>query len=197
MMTRSDTTRSGRFRNLRAGLIVLAGASILGGCASQGARASNEPPPPPRVASWDQFESDSDLDRVFLGPQPSVEALAAFREQGGSIVVNLRTESEMERMPYYAAAVEGEGLEYVHVPTRGSEMGRTQYEQLRAVLDRSEGPVLVHCGSGTRATYLWGAHLMQADGLSADEAKAWCSTRREGKVWESGDLAIDRIAAGE
>ncbi|MEM7755769.1 MAG: sulfur transferase domain-containing protein [Planctomycetota bacterium] len=166
------------------------------GCASQKA-AAPERPAPPTLRAWDTFEPDSEETRAYIGGQPSVEALEAFRASGGTVVINMRTDGEMARLPYYGTTVEGLGLEYVHVPTSGSEMGASQHELVSAALDGAEGPVLLHCGSGTRAVYMWAGHRAAVGDWSAGEAKSWCSMRRDGDAWEGGELAIDRIVAGE
>ncbi|MEM1186289.1 MAG: sulfur transferase domain-containing protein [Planctomycetota bacterium] len=174
--------------------VVLVGIVGAAGCSS--APKAAERPAPPRISDWEDFSPESESERAFIGGQPSVEALREFKASGGMIVVNLRTDDEMARLPYYASVVEAEGLEYVHVPTRGSEMGTSQYEVVRDAIDSADGPVLLHCGSGGRAMYMWAGHMTQSDGKSPDEAKAWCSAQRE-EPWEGGELAIDRIVSGE
>ncbi len=167
--------------------------ALLPACQT-GKPVADAEPKPPSLSEWDSFRPESERERAYIGAQPSPAALAEFKERGGRVVINMRTEPEMAMLPYYEELVESLGLTYVHVPTKGSEMGPEQYDQIRAALDTAEGPVMLHCGSGGRATYMWGAHLTQAEGKSPAEAKAWCSTFRDGKVWEGGEAAIDRVA---
>lgn len=182
--------------SLRAAVVgLVGGALLLGGCAgSAKTDAAAEKPKPPRTAEWSDFSADSERERVFIGGQPSVAALEEFKAVGGTVVVNLRTDEEMAFLPYYGRTVEAMGLEHVRVPTGGADLGPDTHAALLEVLDRAEGPVLLHCASGGRATYLWGGHLTQADGYSAADAKLWCRDRRDGKAWEGGEAAIDRIS---
>jgi uncharacterized protein (TIGR01244 family) len=176
-------------------LIALA-SPFLVGCQGGGQTAA-EQPQPPDLADWEDFRPDSESANAYIGAQPTPEALAAFREAGGTVVINLRTEREMAFLPYYADLVSGEGLTYVHIPTRGSQMDAKTYDAVREAIDAAEGPVMLHCGSGGRATYLWGGHLVRAYGRSPDQAKAWCADFRGEDISKGGEAAIDRIANGE
>jgi uncharacterized protein (TIGR01244 family) len=114
--------------------------------------------------------------RVYIGGQPSQEALARFKELGVTAVVNLRTPAEMEnreRVPYdEAAAVEELGLTYVFIPLGGDNHPYTpeDVDSFAKVLSEHEGPVLLHCTMGWRASYLWAAYLIREHGYSLEDA---------------------------
>jgi protein tyrosine phosphatase (PTP) superfamily phosphohydrolase (DUF442 family) len=114
--------------------------------------------------------------RVFIGGQPSREALESFQKLGVTAVINLRTPSEMEdrdRVPYdEEAAVEELGMEYVAIPLGGPDhpYNPAAVDVLASELAEHEGLVLLHCTMGWRAAYLWVAYLIRDHGFSLDDA---------------------------
>lgn len=148
------------------------------------------------VYDWDAFSMATRSD-VWLGGQPSDEALDAFAERArGAMVINLRSNEEMAAQPGYAEKVAERGLRYVHVPVTGETLNRGKFEQVEAAIASADGPVMLHCGSGSRVTYLWGMHLIENRGLTVEEARSWCHARR-GEPWEVGDAALAVFAGRE
>lgn len=160
-------------------------AALLLGCAS--AQKAGDEPKPPTLMEWDDFGTTSD-GRVWLAGQPSEAALDRFSAEtrgGGGLVVNLRTDNERAFLPYYGRSVAARGLRYAEIPTSGSTLGPETVAAYREAVRGHQGPVLLHCASAGRATYLWAMLRMEDEGLSADEAIAWAEERR-GKPWEKG-----------
>lgn len=114
--------------------------------------------------------------RVLIGGQPSETALKAFRDLGVTAVVNLRTPAETddrERVSFdEAAAVADLGMAYVQIPLGGDDHPYTSaaVERFAAVLDLHDGPVLLHCTVGWRASYMWVAYLIRYQSLPLDAA---------------------------
>jgi protein tyrosine phosphatase (PTP) superfamily phosphohydrolase (DUF442 family) len=80
-----------------------------------------------------------------------------------------------ERVPYdEPTAAERLGMEYVNIPLGGEDHPYTPaaVDEFVAVLDRTEGSVLLHCGMGARAAYLWSAYLVRERGLDVNDALA-------------------------
>ena len=128
--------------------------------------------------------------RVFIGGQPDETALAGFHEIGVTVVVNLRTTTEMddrELVPFDEAAVVGSlEMEYIHIPLGGEDhpYSPEAVDRFADVLDRHDGPVLLHCTVAWRASYLWSAYLVREQGFSLDRALA------RGQAMAIGDLPI-------
>jgi len=116
--------------------------------------------------------------RVFIAGQPDEKALARFSEIGVTVVVNLRTTAEMddrERVPFdEAAVVDSLEMEYVHIPLGGEEhpYSPEAVDRFAELLERHEGPVLLHCTVAWRASYLWSAYLVREQGYGLDRAMA-------------------------
>jgi uncharacterized protein (TIGR01244 family) len=174
---------------MKHAMLLFAMTAGLGwGCAATPKAA--EKPPPPRLVPWDEFR-EAPEGRVWLGAQPSEQALDAFSAHGRGLVVNLRTDEEMAYLPFYADAVSARGLRYVRIPTRGADLDAGEVEALADAMRAHPGPVMLHCASGGRASVLWAMHRMSAEGLSAEEAAAWL----EGERGEVSEETRQRLAA--
>jgi uncharacterized protein (TIGR01244 family) len=116
--------------------------------------------------------------RVYVGGQPTQKSLTSLAALGVTTVVNLRTPREMAdttQVPFDEAAEAARlGMEYVAIPIGGTEFpyGPEAVEHFAQVLERRPGPVLLHCRSGVRASYLWAAYLVRFGGLGLDAAHA-------------------------
>ena len=134
---------------------------------------------PVKVTDIEGVEARLYLDgRVYIAGQPSQAALARLKERGVTAVVNLRTPAEMadlKQVPFdEAAAVSALGMEYVHIPVNGRDFPYTTeaVDRFASVLVRHSGPVVLHCASGGRVSYLWSAYLIRHRGFSLDVALA-------------------------
>ncbi len=116
--------------------------------------------------------------RVYLAGQPGEEALAELGRRGVGVVVNVRTPGEMddrEKVPFdEAKVVGGLGLEYVTIPLGGDDYpyGPDAVERFAETLACTDGSVLIHCGYGSRAAYLWIAYQVRYEGVPLSQAMA-------------------------
>jgi len=94
------------------------------------------------------------------------------KKRGYAAIINLRETTET------GAGVEAEivaaqeaGIRYVHLPLKSTAPDPAVVDQfLKAVVDPANQPVLVHCGTGNRASALWMIKRMVVDGWDADRA---------------------------
>jgi uncharacterized protein (TIGR01244 family) len=116
--------------------------------------------------------------RVFIAGQPSEQAFERFKALGVTVVVNLRTQREMDNrqaVPFDEPATLAKlGLEYLHIPLGGDDNPWTPaaVERFAQALEKHRGPVLLHCTVAWRASYLWAAYLIRYGGLDLDAAMA-------------------------
>lgn len=125
----------------------------------------------------DGFEGiAADTGTTLVSGQPTEEALRTLASNGYSTVINLRRPSEMddrEKVSFdEAALVEELGLTYVNIPLGGddhpySPAALGTFEQAMA---QAEGKVLLHCRSAWRASQMWAAYLVSAQGFEPAEA---------------------------
>jgi uncharacterized protein (TIGR01244 family) len=159
--------------------VVLAGLGAAACTTSPNSARTPDPRLPQRVEGIEgTHENTYRHGRVYIAGQPSEAALAELRELGVRAVVNVRTPGEManrDQVPYdEPAAAERLGLEYVSIPLGGRDHPYTPaaVDGLAAVLDRTEGDVLLHCGMGARAAYLWTAYLVRERGFDINDPLA-------------------------
>ena len=87
----------------------------------------------------------------------------------GTFVIDLRAADE-EHVATDVQAMADVGVERVSLPLGREAPARSAVIQFRALLERTEQPVLVLCSSGNRAGLLWAAHLIER-GASVAEAR--------------------------
>lgn len=115
-------------------------------------------------------------DRVLIAGQPGEVDLKTLREQGVTTIFNLRTDAEMNDrsvVAYDEAALAKElELAYVQEPIGGTDhpFRPEVLEAFKAQLDRSQGKVLLHCGTGGRAGLVYAAYAVKYLGQEPDEA---------------------------
>ncbi len=69
-----------------------------------------------------------------------------------------------------AALVRELGMEYVAIPVTPATFGPSDADDLKEVLSRTTGPVLLHCGSSNRVGAVWAMYLHRHRGVGLDEA---------------------------
>lgn len=112
--------------------------------------------------------SDSIVTRdgnVWLASQPNEADLDAWAAAGAKLVINSRTPEETASLPFdMQAAVESRGMRYVELPIGGAYGANPVLTpQLTQLLQSTDGPVVMHCRSGTRSAHLYAAHLISQD----------------------------------
>ena len=113
---------------------------------------------------------------LFIGGQPTEKALRDLKARGVTTVINLRMPEEMKQIGFDEAALVKElGMNYVHIPMRGSAenpYGPKQLDQFAAALAAADGKVLLHCTVAWRASHIWGAYLIRDRGVPVATALA-------------------------
>ena len=120
--------------------------------------------------------------QLWVGGQPSAEALELAARRGVELVIDLSREGELE---FDASAVcQREGLEYQAVPCFGlgeDEQGIDEFalDAVLELLDEHAGrPTLMFSRSGSEAALVFALHRGSSAGLSIEEAVA--EARRAG-----------------
>ncbi|MEX0877200.1 MAG: M20/M25/M40 family metallo-hydrolase [Phycisphaerales bacterium] len=121
-------------------------------------------------SGWDKFSRDMPREgRMVFSPQPTPEELHAFAEAGGRVVVNMRTDAEMAEVGFDEEQVVRDlGMHYVRIPTDAGTFGEPLAEQFQQMLESTQGPVLAHCATGSRAAMVYGLYLIEGEGLDRE-----------------------------
>jgi len=120
--------------------------------------------------SFDEYERDG---RLLFGPQPTEKQIRAFAADGGSLVVSMRTDEEMDALGFDERALCAElGLDYAHIPVSTGTVTFDEARTLRETLRATGGAAMLHCKTGSRAAMLYGLHLASIGATTKDQAKS-------------------------
>ncbi|MGH7562628.1 MAG: hypothetical protein ACRENB_16600 [Gemmatimonadales bacterium] len=112
------------------------------------------------------------LPHLLTAGQPGPDHLAALRQAGAEVVLDIR--DPMEPRPFdEPATARGLGLEYVNVPVRQGALDDAMMDSVLAALRASAGngrATLLHCASANRTGGPLIAYLMLDHGMPEDEA---------------------------
>lgn len=158
---------------IRTSIIALACLLGVSGCASISERPIAFPT---QIESSEHQGILSDVGTLQISGQPSAEALKTFADAGGTTVISLRTQAEMdnrEAVPFdEAALLEELDITYVHIPLGGADTPYTPeaVAQFAEAVESADGEVLLHCTVAWRASHMWAAYLVEHKGYTVEEA---------------------------
>jgi protein tyrosine phosphatase (PTP) superfamily phosphohydrolase (DUF442 family) len=110
------------------------------------------------------------LPNVVTGGQPDAGQLAAFKQAGGQIVLDIRDPRE-PRPVNEADALQRLGLEYVVVPVGPETQTDATLERIREVLRTAGGrSVFFHCASANRVGATLIPYLILDEGMDREDA---------------------------
>ena len=110
-------------------------------------------------------------ERVATGGQPTDAAFAKLAANGYRAVLNLRTASEGIDLKHEQEAVEKTGMKYISIPVVSSAPKAEQVEVfIKAVNDKANHPMLIHCGSANRVGAFLMIHRVVEQGWPEDKA---------------------------
>jgi uncharacterized protein (TIGR01244 family) len=126
---------------------------------------------------------------------PSEAQLEQLAGQSFATFISLRAPGE-PGTGWEPAAAERLGVEFKSLPIQGAaDITEAHARELRVLLEASERPVLVYCGSSNRVGALYGLAAFYVDGVSAEEAlelaKSAGMTRLEPVLRERLGLAAE------
>ena len=94
------------------------------------------------------MKNEALIEGVTVAGQPTDEELQDLAAHGIKTLVNVRPAEELDEPE---APKVPSSVRYVEIPFTGATLDRKHIEQVRAALESSDGPVVVHCAGGTRA----------------------------------------------
>jgi uncharacterized protein (TIGR01244 family) len=105
-------------------------------------------------------------DGLFIGPQPTVQDLLEGKQRGIQTVIDMRMPGETATSN--GDQVRSNGLNYVNVPVNKTALSEQQVDELNQVMQRTPGPHLLHCATGTRAALLLALGHAKQNGWTAE-----------------------------
>lgn len=82
--------------------------------------------------------------------------ITALAATGFKTVIDLRTKNEGTAEE--KALVDRAGMMYVNIPTTVAGITKDQVAAFTKVIESAQKPVLIHCGSGNRASAMWASY---------------------------------------
>ena len=107
---------------------------------------------------------------VSVASQPTLAEFRDIAAEGYVAVINNRPDGEDPTQPgseAEEAACEDAGLAYAHIPM--GPVTDATVRHFQSVVKGADGPVLVHCRSGTRSANLWAIGEVLDGRMSADD----------------------------
>jgi len=110
------------------------------------------------------------LDENFAtAAQPKQEAYGKLAANGFRSVLNLRT--AQEGADAEKELVEKSGLRYINIPVATGALNNQQVEDfIKAVNEKSNHPMLIHCGSANRVGAFWMIYRVVDQGWTEEKA---------------------------
>ena len=108
-------------------------------------------------------------DGLLLGGQPTAKQLKAMGKAGYRTVIDLRPLAE-DRGFDEEKAVRKAKMEYTNIAVTPDSLDASTVKYFLTVLSNAARPVLIHCGSGSRAGALYYAWLVLEKGVPEDQA---------------------------
>src|SRR6266404_5757359 len=110
-------------------------------------------------------------ERVATGGQPTDAAFAKLAANGYRAALNLRTGSEGIDLKHERETIEKAGMRFVNIPVVSSAPKPEQVDEfIKAVKDKDNQPMLIHCGSANRVGAFWMIYRVVEQGWPEDKA---------------------------
>jgi len=121
---------------------------------------------------WGAVPNVTRLGNLWFAGQPDTAGLEVAKQNGVSVVVNIREPGEVRWDE--ASAVESLGMSYFSVPVSGWRPYSAQaFDRIAEIVEaNSEKQILIHCGSSNRVGGWLAVQLVRREGMSVDEALA-------------------------
>src|SRR3977135_905457 len=149
-------------------------------------------------------------EKLAVAEQPSPGAFRQFKEDGFTAVINNHPNGEEPHQPGSAAekcAAEDAGLGYSFIPVTSPQITEADVRAFQKAVADSPGPVLAHCGSGTRSLTLYAIGEVldrrmnpkdirpfgERFGFDLTVAEQWIARRGEATAHRQGLLRSPRV----
>lgn len=110
---------------------------------------------------------------LYVAGQISADDIVALAEAGVKTIINNRPDNEEPGQLSQQKANEvatQHGINYIYLPmANGQPMSPSLIDDFKSILDNTKEPVLAHCRSGMRSTFIWALGQVASGAMSVDE----------------------------
>ena len=124
-----------------------------------------------QAETWGGDTKVIQYDRFFIAGQPDEDALREAEENGVSIVISLRAESELDWDERAVSESLNQSFYQVPVNSRSSNLAAAPFDQITELVEANpDATIMLHCGSGNRAAAWLAVYLSEVHGMATEEA---------------------------
>lgn len=113
-------------------------------------------------------------ENLFVSGQLQAQDFPDLAKQGITTIINNRPDNEESgqlRQQEASKLAQQNGIAYHYLPmANGQPLPEDLVTSFAAVLKASEGPVLAHCRSGMRSSFIWALGVIPEGTVTVDEA---------------------------
>lgn len=114
------------------------------------------------------------FENIFVAGQITANDFPAIAEAGIKIIINNRPDNEEPGQfssSEAQALAQKNGIAYHYLPmANGQPLPENLVGDFKAIVDNAEGPILTHCRSGMRSSFLWALGQIPSGNISVDQA---------------------------
>lgn len=122
---------------------------------------------------WGEDTNVLQYERFYIAGQPDEVALQEADQNGVSVVISLRSESELDWDEKAVSESMGQAFYQVPVNSRSDNLAPGPFDQITEIVAANpDAKIMVHCGSGNRAAAWLAVYLSEEEGMAPDEAIA-------------------------
>ena len=123
-------------------------------------------------------------DDLGTSGQPTSAQLAAIKEAGYEMVINLATGQTPRDLPNEADVVAAHGMEYIHIPVLWDNPTEADLARFFEVMDATQHKKrFVHCIANMRVSAFMFLYRVLRQGMPVEEARATLA-----KIWEPNPI---------
>ena len=127
------------------------------------------------VQTIEQFSDIYKVGDFYLGKQPDMDIFNWIKSEGVELVINLRTEKEMENFKKSSfdedSLLNNLGIKYISIPISYPDSYNQDYlQRFIKAISENNGKIFIHCASGGRAKVFFMGYLIDARNYTVNEA---------------------------
>ena len=123
-------------------------------------------------------------DNLGTSGQPTSAQLAAIKEAGYEVVINLATGTTPRDLPNEADVVTTQGMEYIHIPVVWENPTEADLARFFEVMDATQDKKrFVHCIANMRVSAFMFLYRVLRQGMPLEEARATMS-----QIWQPNPI---------
>ena len=111
---------------------------------------------------------------IYVSGQISSNDFAQMRNSGIKAIINNRPDGEEPGQLSAAEAAklaDEHNMDYHYLPmVNGQPLETSLVEDFKSIIDANDVPILTHCRSGMRSTFIWALGQIQAGTITVDDA---------------------------